>query len=214
MNSCRRMLLKATGCLFATATLEFAGCKSKPSTSSDNGALKGIASWYGKPFDGRQTASGEIFDMQKLTAAHRTLALGTVVRVENLSNHQTVQVKINDRGPFVADRIIDLSYAAAQAISIPGIANVSLTIVSTPPTRGADIFSVQVGSFSDRSQAVAYRDRLVQEYGTARLVFRARDLTWRVLVGVFPTEESADVLARELNQQQGPAFVVLWDQED
>jgi len=200
--------------MFAMIAMEFAGCKSKQSSSSDNGVLKGIASWYGKPFDGRPTASGEIFDMQKLTAAHRTLALGTVVRVENLSNHQAVQVKINDRGPFVADRIIDLSYAAAQAISIPGVANVTLTIISSPLTRGADIFAVQVGSFTDRTQAGAYRDQLVQKFGTARLVFRQRDLTWRVLVGVFATEESANVLAKEFNQQREPAFVVLWDQEN
>src|SRR5215831_890135 len=108
--------------LLATLT-SLAGC-SKTSDRSQETIQVGIASWYGHPFHGRPTASGEIYDMEKMTAAHRTLALGTVVRVVNLDNKENVEVRINDRGPFVQDRIIDLSHAAAQAISMPGIANV------------------------------------------------------------------------------------------
>ncbi len=207
-----RLLRTSVGIVLATGLVVVTGCKSKAPTGRSTET--GVASWYGKPFDGRPTASGEIFDMQKLTAAHRTLALGTVVRVENLSNHQTVQVKINDRGPFVQDRIIDLSYAAAQAISMPGITNVSLQIISMPLARGVDMFTVQVGNFTDRSQADTYRQLLVQKYGTARLVFRAGDQSWRILVGLFATEESADAFAKKLNQQEGPAFVVLEDEEN
>jgi rare lipoprotein A len=200
--------------IIAAAVVVVAGCKGKQAAPPPGGFQTGIASWYGKEFDGRPTASGEVFDMQKLTAAHRTLPLGAVVRVENLSNHQKVQVKINDRGPFVADRIIDLSYAAAQAISISGIANVRLTIVSTPPTRGVDVYSIQVGNFSDRSQLGPLRQELMQKYGTARVIFRGRDQSWRILVGVFATKESANVVASELNQSYGPAFVVLMDEEN
>ena len=91
----------------------------------------GIASWYGEEFHGRLTASGEIFDMYKLTAAHRELPLGKRVRVTNLKNHKSVVVKVNDRGPFVRGRIIDLSYAAADKIGMigNGITKVRLEIV-------------------------------------------------------------------------------------
>ena len=83
-------------------------------------ALMGNASWYGKPHQGRKTASGESFDMNALTAAHRTLPFGTRVQVTNLRNGRTVEVRINDRGPQVPDRIIDLSYAAARALGAVG----------------------------------------------------------------------------------------------
>jgi len=96
----------------------------------------GIASWYGAPYDGRRAASGEIFDTTKLTAAHRTLPFDTWVEVTNLQNHECVSVRINDRGPFVDGRIIDLSFAAADAIGLvrPGIARVRLTVVPAPKT--------------------------------------------------------------------------------
>jgi rare lipoprotein A len=171
----------------------------------------GIASWYGHPFHGRLTASGEIYDMEKMTAAHRTFALGTVVHVENLVNKQTVEVRINDRGPFVRDRIIDLSHAAAQAISMEGITNVRLEVIRTPPTRVAEMYAVQIGAFSERLEADDLRARMERKYGTARLAFRDRDETWRVLVGIQPNLESADALALQLDKEAGPAFVVLID---
>jgi rare lipoprotein A len=190
-------------------------CKSRPALPAAPGNLEtGVASWYGDPFNGRPTASGEIFDMHKLTAAHRTLPLGTVVRVENISNHQKVDVKINDRGPFVAGRIIDLAWAAGQQISMPGIATVTLQVLSTPPTRAVPIFAVQAGNFTDRAPAAALREQMVQKYGTARIVFRGRDQSWRVLVGIYATEQSANAAASEINQQASPAFVVMVDDEN
>lgn len=188
------------------------GCKSK-ATQSVQDALTGIASWYGVPFNGRPTASGEIYDMEKLTAAHRTLPLGTVVEVDRPDNGQKVQVKINDRGPFVQGRIIDLSHAAAQTISMPGIANVKLRIVSEPPTRGVDMFAVQVGSFADRANAEQLREQLQARFGTTRLVYRSGDQTWRILVGLEPTEERANALAQQLSDQSSGAFVVLVDSD-
>ncbi|MDC7127412.1 MAG: septal ring lytic transglycosylase RlpA family protein [Spirochaetales bacterium] len=94
----------------------------------------GQASWYGGKFQGRKTANGEIFDTNKLTAAHKTLPFNTIVKVTNLKNNKVVQVRINDRGPFVEGRIIDLSRAAAEKIGMSrsGIANVKLEIVSLP----------------------------------------------------------------------------------
>src|SRR6185437_2280563 len=93
----------------------------------------GVASWYGKPYDGRQAADGEIYNMETMVAAHRTLPFQTMVRVRNVKNDKTVDVRIIDRGPFVAGRIIDLSHAAARAIDLigPGFGPVELTILSS-----------------------------------------------------------------------------------
>lgn len=125
--------------VFAVA---FVGCVSSPRYTSEkygvftaNGSFsmveEGMASYYGDEFDGRQTASGEIFDQDELTAAHKTLPFQTKVRVTNLSNGKDVVVKINDRGPFVEGRIIDLSYAAAQAIGMigKGTAKVKIEVI-------------------------------------------------------------------------------------
>ena len=174
----------------------------------------GVASWYGHPFDGRLTASGEVYDMEKQTAAHRTLPFGTVVRVLNTVNRQTTEVRINDRGPYVQNRIIDLSHAAAQALSMPGTATVQLEIISTVPaaTRDADQFAVQIGAFTDRVQAEQLRSEMQKKYGAARLVFREGDQMWRVRVGMEPILESASRLAEQLNQN-GDAFVVRVDPE-
>jgi len=99
--------------------------------------LRGIASWYGSVFDGHTTASGEVFDMNALTACHPTLPFGTLVRVVNLRNKRSVTVRINDRGPLARRRVIDLSYAAAQELRITerGLAPVALEIVSLGPSR-------------------------------------------------------------------------------
>lgn len=209
-----RLTYRALAVVAALFVLSLASCKSKTGPPTPGNLETGVASWYGEPFNGRPTASGEIFDMHKLTAAHRTLPLGTVVRVENLSNHQKVDVKINDRGPFVAGRIIDLAFAAGQKISMPGIANVTLQVLSTPPKRAAPIYAVQAGDFPDRTSAAALREKMLQKYGTAQIVFRGRDQSWRVLVGVFATEQSATAVASEINQQASPAFVVMVDEEN
>lgn len=96
--------------------------------------LEGLASWYGVDFNGRLTASGEVYDMYEMTAAHKTLPLGTVVKVHNLDNGKTAKVKVNDRGPYVAGRVIDLSRKAARALGMreDGTAHVRLEILSMP----------------------------------------------------------------------------------
>jgi rare lipoprotein A len=194
-------------------TLGVVGCSRKP-IEPPLGTEVGIASWYGKPYDGRQTASGEIFNMEKMTAAHRTYPFGTVVRVVNQTNNKVVEVRINDRGPFVARRIIDLSHAAAQAISMASLANVRVEVVSKPRTRSVENFAVQIGEFLQRDDARPLLGQMQSQYGTAKLVFRAGDQTWRVLVGMLPTIEDANALARRIEKQSGPAFVVLYDQEE
>ncbi len=114
-----------------------AGCATgRPSRASriEGSALSGEASWYGRPHHGRRTASGEIYDMNKMTAAHRTLPLGSRVLVTNRDNGRTVEVRINDRGPFRKDRVLDLSYAAARSLGAigDGVIPVTLKIVASP----------------------------------------------------------------------------------
>ena len=111
------------------------GCSSVPTASSPDGGdheVAGLASWYGEQFHGNQTASGEIYDMHQHTAAHRTLPFGTVVRVRVVENRKSVVVRINDRGPFVSGRVIDLSYAAARDLGMvqAGVAEVELEVVN------------------------------------------------------------------------------------
>jgi peptidoglycan lytic transglycosylase len=136
-----------------------------PSPAQSAFVQEGQASWYGDPYDGRRAASGEIFDKNKLTAAHRTLAFDTWVRVENLRNGRTVDVRINDRGPFVSGRIIDVSEAAARQIELigPGVAPVRVTVlegrgssvVAAPPAPPTDpmFYVVQLGAFSVEANA-------------------------------------------------------------
>jgi rare lipoprotein A len=186
---------------------------SKKTAAPDSYVQTGVASWYGRPFDGRLTASGEVYDMEKMTAAHRTLPFGAMVRVENLVNGKKTEVRITDRGPFVKDRIIDLSHAGAQAIDMPGIANVRLEVISTPATRGLNVYAVQVGNFTQKAEAERLRQQMQEKYGSARLVLRPGDQTWRVLVGMEQTLEAANALAEKLDKEAGPAFVVLADSE-
>src|SRR5215469_12716743 len=112
----------------------------------------GLASWYGHPYHGRAAANGEIYDMEKMTAAHRTLPFNTWVRIYDLDNQKTTDVRIIDRGPFVDGRIIDLSHAAAKEIDMigPGVARVRIEIIQTPPEAAPGFFAVQVGAFRVR----------------------------------------------------------------
>ena len=118
-------------------------------------AEEGNASWYGVPFHGRRAANGETYDMYKLTAAHRTLPFETLVRVTNLLNNNSAIVRITDRGPFVDNRIIDLSLGAARELDMvaAGIAPVRIEVLSSDidPTTG--FFTVQVGAFLERANA-------------------------------------------------------------
>lgn len=107
------------------------GCATTKPRQPETGTLRGVASWYGEEFAGRTTANGEIFDPSGLTAAHRTLPFGTVLDVRNVKTAQSVRVRVNDRGPYIGNRVIDLSYAAAREIGLvePGIGDVEISIV-------------------------------------------------------------------------------------
>lgn len=124
------------GSLFGEAPGDFNTEPGGPAPAGDDwkSQMEGVASWYGEEFNGRLTASGEVYDMYAMTAAHRTLPLGTIVRVTNEDNGKTVEVKVNDRGPFVKDRIIDLSKSACRALDMMqnGTAHVKLDVVRWP----------------------------------------------------------------------------------
>ena len=177
----------------------------------------GIASWYGHPYHGRRAANGEIYDMEKMTAAHRTMPFNTWVRVQNLSNDRTVDVRIQDRGPFVGGRIIDLSHAAAREIAMigPGTAKVKLTVIQPPKDFRAqpELFAVQVGAYSERKRAEAMQERMKERFGNARIVERAANQPiWRVLVGQENSAEKAEALAEQVRTAGDSAFVVRLDE--
>jgi len=176
----------------------------------------GMASWYGRPYHGRQAADGEIYDMEKLTAAHRTLPFNTWVRVENIGNGKSVDVRIIDRGPFVGNRIIDLSHAAAQNIDLigPGTARVRIVVIAPPAKPEASLFAVQVGIFRAKENADKLQAEMKARYGAARTVERQGTPTvWRVLVGEESTPESAEALAVRVrgDTSLAEAFVVRVD---
>jgi rare lipoprotein A len=177
----------------------------------------GIASWYGHPYHGHPAADGEIYDMEKLTAAHRTLPFNTWVRVYDLDTSKSIDLRIIDRGPFVDGRVIDISHAAAREIDMigPGIAHVRIEVIRLPEVPEGAGFAVQVGAFRDRRNAERVRDQMQARYGPARIVMRAGNPElWRVLVGSEPTETQANSLAERIRRESPDvmaAFVVRLD---
>jgi len=177
---------------------------------------EGLASWYGVPYHGRRAANGEIYDMYKLTAAHRTLAFDSVVRVTNLKNGRKTEVRINDRGPFVENRIVDLSLAAARELDMvaTGVAPVRLELLAgASPVEGS--FTVQVGAFLARENADRLRQRLEQRYEPVFIQeYDSPDgLFYRVRVGRLPSQEAARQLAEQLRSEEGVVpFVVRLDE--
>jgi|SRR5579863_10528363 len=176
----------------------------------------GIASWYGHPYHGRPAADGEIYDMEKLVAAHRTLPFNTWVRVVNLTNNQSVEVRVIDRGPFIDGRIIDLSHAAAIAIGmiVSGTAQVRMEVISAPPIVPAGIFAVQEGAFRSRPNAERERATMETQYGSARLMERPENPgVWRVIVGPSGSQDAAAALAARIHSESNEknAFVIRLD---
>ena len=178
-------------------------------------AEQGVASWYGVPFDGHRTSNGEIYDMHTMTAAHRTLPFNSIVRVTNLSNGMQTEVRINDRGPFVANRVIDLSLAAAQAIQMvgTGTAPVRLELISgSNPAIGN--FGVQIGAFLVEANAEKLKAQLSQRYSSISIATydSPTGMFYRVRVGRLPSEDAARQLADRLRENERlTTFVVRLD---
>jgi rare lipoprotein A len=166
-------------------------------------AEQGIASWYGGPFEGQRAASGEVYHQAELTAAHRTLAFGTKVRVRRLDSGQSVVVRINDRGPYVASRVIDLSYAAARALGLtdPGLVPVAVEIVESAVFGGSSLFAVQAGTFRDPKNASRTLALMQQKCGVARIVPLHREVElYLVVVGEPASQADAEALARTVRK--------------
>jgi rare lipoprotein A len=134
-----------------------------------------MASWYGPPYANRKGADGTIYDQNAMTAAHRTLPMGSIVRVTNLTNDESVVVRITDRGPFIDGRIIDLSLAAAKAVDLyrPGTAKVRVEAYAPPARPGVDPagrWCVQIGAFLDQADAIQLKNDLARRYSTAKVI--------------------------------------------
>jgi rare lipoprotein A len=210
----------------AVAALAASGCAHKkrarlpapPAAARPGYTETGVASWYGHPYHGRPAANGEIYDMEKLTAAHLTLPFNTWLRVVNLANRKSVEVRVIDRGPFVHGRILDLSHAAAREIDLigPGTGRVRLEVIRSPQTVAPALFAVQVGAFIQRANADHLRAQMAARYGSAIVVVRSGNPdVLRVLVGAESTEEGAAALAqriRENSVEKTAGFVVRIDQ--
>jgi rare lipoprotein A len=135
----------------------------------------GLASWYGPPYSNRKGADGTVYDQNAMTAAHRTLPMGSIVRVTNLTNNQSVVVRITDRGPFVENRILDLSLAAAKAVDLyrAGVAKVRVEAYAPPEHPGIDPagrWCVQIGAFLDEDDAIQLKNDLTHRYATAKVI--------------------------------------------
>lgn len=174
----------------------------------------GLASWYGKDFHGRPTANGETYDMYGMTSAHKLLPFNTKVKVTNLENGKTTVVRINDRGPFIRDRIIDLSYTAAQALDIvgPGTAKVRLENVSSiPQTSQGDLagnFFVQLGAFSQKANAEKLCKTMRESNKPCRLSYVATRSWWRVQVGPYTSISAAEKARASLPTIDSKSFIV------
>jgi rare lipoprotein A len=170
----------------------------------------GMASWYGAPHHGRRTASGEVFDMHQLTAAHKTLPFGTRLLVTNRDTSQSVEVRVNDRGPFVGGRILDVSYAAARLLGAvgPGLIPVRVRVLSLPArsSTGDGPYSVQLGSFTTRARAEALRDSV--NGATIAETAVGGETVYRVRIGAYADRAQATAAARDLATRGYQALVV------
>lgn len=189
---------------------------------------RGLASWYGRKFHGQRTASGEPYDMFAMTAAHKTLPIPSYARVTNLANGKSVVVRINDRGPFHSDRIIDLSYGAAQRIGLAargsGMVEVErvfetsdapsagsaaaaneVAVSAAPEAAANGAIWLQIGAFSSAESAGAFRERAARDLAWIHepLDVVQRDGLYRVRLGPYRNREEADAIADKVNRSLG-----------
>ncbi len=186
-----------------------------PTTVNVGDKFRGIASWYGDKFHGRLTSNSEVYNMYELTAAHKTLPMNTVVKVTNLHNNKSVIVRINDRGPFVKNRIIDLSYEAARRVDMikNGTAEVEIEVLSfekiahkfakAPKSVILDNFAVQIGSFSKLNGAKIYQKRYALVDGRYSSYIKRYNhdgkIFYKVMLKGFKSElEARDFIAKGL----------------
>ena len=176
----------------------------------------GLASWYGPPYHNRRGSNGEVYNMHAFTAAHRTLPLGSIVRVTNVKTGSSTIVRITDRGPFIQGRILDLSLAAAKKIDLwrAGVAKVHLEVLKTPvPLSDGGRWAVQIGGFDQQEPANEVADHLTRRYHTAKvLCFNSPAGDWWVRVRVKDDDRKrAEEIAHDTQTSQGSIFLVRLD---
>jgi rare lipoprotein A len=173
----------------------------------------GVASWYGKDFQGRKTASGETFDMYGMSAAHRTLPLGTVIRVTNLDNYKSITLKVNDRGPFVINRVIELSYGAARELDFVARGTVAVKIETLELFDNTASYAVQAAAFTEEESAKMLKTRLSKRFEQISIVPFESNMgtSYHVRVGSYRTEEKAELVASRLKLEGLEPMVVRKD---
>jgi rare lipoprotein A len=176
----------------------------------------GIASWYGAPYHNRRGSNGEIYDMHAMTAAHRTLPLGSIVRVTDMGSRNSAVVRITDRGPFIEGRIVDLSQAAAKKIGLvqKGTAKVRLEVLKTPsPIENGGRWAVQIGAFEREKAARDFAEHMSRRYQTAKiLTFNSPIGNWWVRVRVKgDLRARAEEVMHAAKTNEGAIFLVRLD---
>ncbi len=206
-----RRLLILTGLLLLPL---LGGCASERYARPSTGEVqRGMASWYGEEFHGRPTASGETYDMYELSAAHRELPLGTMIEVKNLDNGRHVKLRVNDRGPFVRGRVLDLSYGAAKKLGMveAGLAKVEIRVVEvgkgTPGPSRFTRYAVQLGAYREIENARAIEERLIRaKYPEVEIMSAGG---WhRVRLGRVEDRDEAEAVLRRLRKDGFEAVVV------
>ncbi len=209
MNRTKQSIL-----MFALLFLFFSACV-RTKYFPEGNIQTGLASWYGEDFHGKLTSNKEIYNMNDMTAAHKTLPFGTRVIVTNLSNNKSVTVRINDRGPYIEGRDIDLSYAAAKVLEMiePGVVPVTIEVLKNlSPRPSALKYSIQIGAFSKKTNAVNLRRKLGNRFGRVYITeFRTGNQTYfRVRIKA-KTRDDAERIAARL-QQNGYIVIILEEQ--
>lgn len=175
----------------------------------------GIASWYGPPYHNRRGANGEIYDMNEMTAAHRTLPLNSIVRVTNIKTGHSAIVRITDRGPFIGERMLDLSLAAAKAVDVwaPGLAWVKMEVLETPvPIDIGGRWAVQVGAFESEAAALRMKRELMDRYRSAKILeFAGPTGDWVRIRVQKDDRQVAEEISRSLTTPEGGVFLVRLD---
>lgn len=175
----------------------------------------GVASWYGPPYDKHRGANGEIFDASMLSAAHRELPLGSLLRVTNLRNGESSVMRVTDRGPFVPGRVLDLSVASAKAIGVwaPGTASVQIEVYAAPkPIAEGGRWCVQIGAFKDKGKALHLQEQLARRYSDANVIeFTGPTGHWVRIRPQGDNKQQAEEIENTVEPQEGAAYLTRLD---
>jgi rare lipoprotein A len=176
---------------------------------------EGLATWYTAPYKGRKSANGQVFDDNAMTAAHRTLPMGSLVVVTNLKSGQSAVMRITDRGPFVDDRMLDLTMTAAKAIGLYriGMTQVRMDVYQTPkPIESGGRWCVQIGAFHDEREALKLKAQLIRKYADANVIeFSGTDSYWVRIRPEGDDRKIAEYIAKHLEPSEGEAYLTRLD---